>query len=142
VIELAIGPLDRVMALFAGGREPSMRHRTFRVLVVSLVARNTRRVGDVVIVVDVAVRALSWRNRMRSGQGKSGFGVVKLSWLPGPRRVTEFAVLGKAARHMVGILCSHIIFLMAGVTRRTRQVVIVVNVTIGADARRVGVRTC
>ena len=142
MIELAIRPLNGVVALLASGREARVRDWAIGVVEVVLVTGNTGRVGDVVIVVDVAVRALSWRSRMRSGQGKSGFGVVKLSWLPGPRRVTEFAVLGKAARHMVGILCSHIIFLMAGVTRRTREVVIVVNVTIGADARRVGVRTC
>jgi len=35
-----------------------------RSLVVLQVARDARRVGDVVIIVDVAVRALTWRNSM------------------------------------------------------------------------------
>ena len=38
VIELAIRPLDGVVALFAGGREARVRHRTLRVVVVVLVA--------------------------------------------------------------------------------------------------------
>jgi len=62
VIELTVGPLDGVMALLAGGREAGVRHRTLRAVVVILMACNTQRAGQVVIVVDVAIRASSWRH--------------------------------------------------------------------------------
>jgi hypothetical protein len=52
------------MALFARCRESSVRHRTLRVLIIGLVTGIARRVGDVVVVVDVAVRANPRWNRV------------------------------------------------------------------------------
>ncbi len=71
VIEASIGPLHRVVALLASGRESGMRHRSRCRIVVILVATDARRDRDVVVVVDMAVRALPRRNRMRTGQRKS-----------------------------------------------------------------------
>ena len=68
VIELAITPLHRVMTLFASRGESRMCHRTRSVVVVVLVAAHARRAGDAVVVIDMAIRALSWRYRMRARQ--------------------------------------------------------------------------
>jgi len=59
VIELAIRPDDGVVATIAGGGEAQrfVVHRTDGGVVVVLVARNASRVGDVVVVADVAQRA-------------------------------------------------------------------------------------
>ena len=83
VIELAIRPLHGVMALLAGGRKAGMRHRTLRVVVVGLVARDACGVGDVVVVVDVAIRALPGRHSMRTRKRESGLRVVERRRLPG-----------------------------------------------------------
>ena len=56
VIELAVGPLHRVMALLTGRRKARMWNRADRVVVVVLVAAHAGRAGDVVVVVDVAIR--------------------------------------------------------------------------------------
>ena len=64
MIELAIGPLDRVMTLLAGGRETGVGYRALGVLVVGLVAGVARRVGDVVVVVHMAVGADARRNHV------------------------------------------------------------------------------
>jgi len=103
VIELSIRPLHRVMTLLAGRRETRVRHGTVRVVEIGLVARNARGIRDVVVVVDVAVRALPWRHGVRSGQGKRGLGVVKRCRLPHRGGVTKFATLRKAPRHVIRI---------------------------------------
>ena len=66
VIELAIGPLNRVMTKFAGGRETGVR-RIVCVLEILLMAVNAQVAIQVVVVVDVAVGALSWRNGVCAG---------------------------------------------------------------------------
>ncbi len=73
VIKLPVSPLHGVMALLTGCRKSGMRHRRCRVVVVVLMARDTRRTRDVVVVVDMAVRTLTRRDRMRSRQRKSRF---------------------------------------------------------------------
>ena len=62
MIELAIRPLHRVMALLAGGREARVRYRTGRAGEIFLMARNASRVCDVEVVVDVAIRAGAGRH--------------------------------------------------------------------------------
>jgi len=64
VIELGIHPSRCVMTLFASGRETGVRHGTGRTVEILLVARNASSVGDVVVVVDVAVRARSRGHRV------------------------------------------------------------------------------
>ena len=82
VIEFGIRPLDGVMTLFAGGRESGVRDRTLRIVEIVLVARNASRVRDVVVVVDMAVGARSWRNRMGTGQRETGLRVIEFRIRP------------------------------------------------------------
>jgi len=78
VVKLAVHPLHNVMALFTGSWEPLMRHGTGRVVVIGLMARNASRGGQVVIVVHMAVRACSGRDRMPASQWKSHRVVIEL----------------------------------------------------------------
>ena len=71
VIELAIGPGYSVMTLLAGCGEAGMRYRRSRRVVVGLVATDAGGRGDVVVVVDVTVRALARRHRVCARQRES-----------------------------------------------------------------------
>src|SRR5450631_101352 len=140
VIELAIRPEGRVMALFAGGREAGMRHRSLRVVVVGLVARDAGRDGDVVVVVDMAIGASPRRNHMGIGQRPSGLRVIELAIRPEGRVMALFAGRRKAGmRHR-----SLRVVVISLVTRDARgdgDVVVVVDMAIGAYPWRVHVRS-
>lgn len=71
VIEFTVSPQHRVMALLTGRRESRVRHGRRCVVVVVLVARDACCTRDVVVVVDVAVRALARRNRVRARKRES-----------------------------------------------------------------------
>ena len=71
MIEFAIGPLHRIVALLTGRREPCVRYRRRRIVVVGLMAADARRIRDVVIVVNVAVRTLARRHHVRTCQRES-----------------------------------------------------------------------
>jgi len=103
VIELAGGPGDCVMALLASCWESGVRHRRRCVRVIVLVATHASRAGDVVVIVDVAVRALARRHHVRSGQREAGLRVIKACRLPCARVVTHLAGLRETAGHMVRI---------------------------------------
>ena len=135
MIELAVCPLDRIVALLAGGGEASMRYRTFCILVVGLVARNARRIRDVVIIVDVAVRASSWWNRMGAGQRKSGLGVIEFSVRPLDRVMTLLA-RGRESRVRHRTVRILIVGLVTRDARGVGDVVVVVDVAISALSRR------
>jgi len=68
VIKRGVGPQHGIVALLAGRWEAGMGHRRRRVVVVGLVATDARDNRDVVIVVDVTIGALAWRNRMRASE--------------------------------------------------------------------------
>ena len=140
VIELAVGPEHRVVALLACGRKTGMRHRRRRIVVIGLVATDARRVGDAVVVVDVAIGAPSRRHRVRARQRKRRLRVIECRWLPGRRRMAQLAGLREAARHMIRIRRSLEVFQVARHARRTGQVVVAVDVAIGALPRRHCVR--
>ena len=85
MIELAIGPGHRIVTTCArrGEVRPQVIDWSFRVVVVRLMARNAIRVRNVVVVVDVAIRALARWNRVRIIQGEAGFRVIETRRLPG-----------------------------------------------------------
>ena len=65
VIERRIGPRHHVMAQLACRRETRVRHRRGGVVIVGLVAADARRVRDVVVVADMAIRAQPRRRGVR-----------------------------------------------------------------------------
>ena len=71
MIELAVGPEHRVMALLARRGEASVGYGAGGGVVIVLVATDARRVGDGVIVVDVTIGTLPRRHRVRAGQWES-----------------------------------------------------------------------
>lgn len=77
VVELSIRPLHHIMALFACRGEPGMRHRARRAGEILLVTREARNTRQVVVVVDVAIRALARRIRVATGQDEPSRAVVE-----------------------------------------------------------------
>jgi len=71
VIELAIRPGNGVVTVRARSGEPGVWHWRGRVGVVGLVATDAGRIGEIVVVVDMAVGTLPRRNGVGTGQGKS-----------------------------------------------------------------------
>lgn len=85
VVEDAIRPEHGVVAGFTRGGEigRDMVHGAERGVVVSLVAGDARSVGQVVVVVDVAIGTLPRRNHVIAGQGKASRIVIESSIEPG-----------------------------------------------------------
>ncbi len=104
MIELAVRPQHRVVALLASGGESGMRHGRGGVVVVVLMAAHASRAGDVVVVVDVAIRALARWDRMGPGQRESGLRVIKSRRLPRARVVTHLAGLREPSGHVIWII--------------------------------------
>ena len=73
MVERAIAPLVCVVALLACQREVRIRviNRRQRLVVIVLMAAHARRVRNVVVVVDVAIRTLPRRNGVRSRKRES-----------------------------------------------------------------------
>ena len=129
MIELPVRPKHVVVAVLARRRiiQRNVVNWRLRVVVVRLVARHAGRAGQLVVVVDVAQRAL--QSRMGSGQGKAGCGVVKRRARPIGSAVAAIAGRWQAQRDMVDRrLRTVVILLMAAHTGRSGQVVVVVDV--------------
>lgn len=80
VVERRVQPRSRVVAgLARGGEEPRLRRVAWvgRVVVVGLMAPDTRRWQCCVIAVDMAIGALPRRGSVRTGQGEGCIVVVK-----------------------------------------------------------------
>lgn len=138
VIERGVSPDDRVVTEFAGGRESrrSVR-RIVRVAVILLMARIAQRAIQRVIVVDMAVRTLTRRHRVRSGQGKSGGRVIELSVGPQHRVVAGFARKREACGGVVHRRQRiRVVGLMARHAGRAGKSVVIVDVAIGTLTRR------
>ena len=140
MIELTIGPLDRVMTLLAGGREAGMRHRTLRAVVIILMARNAQRAVQVVVIVDVAIRASARRNHMRSGQRPASLRVVEFAIRPVDGVMALFAG-GREAGMRHRTRGTVVVIQVARNAGRDRDVVIVVDVAVDAGPRRNHMRT-
>jgi len=103
VIKLAVHPVHGVVAGIAGGWElrAHVIDRSLGVVVIGLVARYASRLGQVVIAVDVAIRALSWRHGMRARQWPTGSGMIELAIHPVHRVVAPFAIRRELRVHVV-----------------------------------------
>ena len=118
-------------------REPA-RHmaRIIRVLKILQVARHARRARQVVVVVDVTIRTLPRRHRVRPGQYKIDHRVVKRCRSPRNRRMALRAVRRKIRRNVIRIRSPLEIFQVATDTRGAGQVEVVIDVTIDTLPRR------
>lgn len=138
VIERRAGPCRRVVTVLAGGREElrlcSMA-RVRGVVVVGLVTANAAGGQGLVVVIDVAIRALPRWDRVRSCEREGRVVVVERGVCPDRRVVAKFA-LRRESRGLVGrIVRGSVVLLMAGVAERAVQRVVVVDVALGTDAR-------
>ena len=137
VVEGRIHPVRGVVTLIAGLREVG-RHVVGirRPLIVLEVASDASGAVQTVVIVDVAIGAGSRWHRVHSGERESGGGVVKRRVHPVSRVVTGIAGLREVGRHVVGIRRSLIVLEVAGDAGRAGQGVVIVDMAIGARARR------
>ena len=115
--------------------------RIGRALEIVEVARHASRAREVVVIVGMAIGALARRHGVRSGQRESGGRVIELAAGPRDHVVTLLASCRKTGvrdRSSRGIE----VVLVATDARRTRDVVVVVDVTVGTLPRGHHVRTC
>ena len=89
----------------------------------------------------MAIRALPWRHSVRPGQGKCRIGVIKCRIRPDCRVVTEFARGWESCGGMGGIGRARVVLLVAGVAKSAVQRVVAIDVAVGAQPRRRGVRS-
>lgn len=75
-----------------------------RSLIILQVATNAGRAAQVVVVIDVAVRANTWRISVTTGEGKSDRVVIEGGVQPGIRAVTAIASGGETGAD-VGRIC-------------------------------------
>ena len=109
-------------------------------VVVGLMAGAAGVAVQAVIVVHVAVGAYPWRSGVHSDQGETRVVVIKGGVCPVDRVVTGFASRGEPSRRVRRVGGSRVIALMARVAERAIQRIVVVDVTIGTQARGHGVR--
>jgi len=141
VIELAIRPRHHVVTLLASGRETRVRNRSSGGIEVVLVATDASRAGDIEVVIHVAVCALPRRHQVRTGKRKSGGRVIELA--AGPRgHVVTLLAGGRETRVRNRSSRGIEVVLVATDARRTRDVVVVVDVAVRTLPRRHHVRTC
>ena len=142
VVKCGVRPVAGVMALITGLRE--VRGDVVgigRALVILQVAAHTSRVGDRVVIVNVAIRTLPRRYRMQSGQRKVSEIVVERCIRPTAGVVALIAGLRKTRCDVVGIGRTLEILQMAGHAGGAVQSVIVIDVAIGALPGRNRVQT-
>src|SRR5919109_587139 len=101
VIEFAIGPQHRVMAVLARGGEAQLDvvDGSRRRVVVVLVARYASCVGEIVVVVDVALAALG--SGVCAGERESGSSVIEFSVGPQHRVMAVLARGGETQLDVV-----------------------------------------
>ena len=142
VIEGAVHPVDSVVALLASCGEvcPDVVNRRLRVVVVILMATDASCVCDVVVIVDVAIGALTRRHGVLSGQREAGLRVVKARRRPTAGGVAHLASLREVLLRVVGIVRSLVVLQVARDARGIGDVVVVVSVAVGALPRRHGMQ--
>src|SRR5262249_42692670 len=125
-----------VVALLAGRWESRMGYRRRRVVIVGLVAADARRIRNVVVVVDVAIRARARRPHMSPPPRNPRFCVLAPLSVPARSIMARIAGLREALRNMVGVRRPLKIFEVARNASVRAQGVIVVYVTVRASSRR------
>ena len=141
VIKGRAGPGGRAVALLAGLREPGSHVIGVRgALEIFQVAAHACRVRgrQVVVVVDVALRAL--HGRVRPGQGEPGSGVIESRACPGGGAVALLASLREAGRNVIGIRSALEIFQVAAHACRVGAGQIVVPIHMALRALQRGMR--
>lgn len=94
--------------------------------------------GQVVVIVDVAIRTLARWHRMRTGQCEVHHGVVEGRRRPGNGGMALRAIRGEVCRDVIGICRTLKILEVASNAGRAGEVVVVVGVAVNALARRNG----
>jgi len=140
VIEGRIRPLHRVMAKLASGREARVRHGTVRIVEIGLVARNAQRAAQFVVIVDVAICASPWRNRMGARQWETRARMIELAIRPLHGVMTLLAGRRETRVRYRTVRIVEI-GLVARDTRGIRDAVVVVDVAVRALPWRHGVRS-
>lgn len=116
VVERGSGPCRSVVAGLARGREELRLRRVSwirRVVVISLVATDASRRQRGVVVIDVTIAALAWRDRVRSRQRECSVVVVEGGVGPDNRVMANLARGGESRGRVRWIGRACIILLMA-----------------------------
>lgn len=116
VVEGRIRPRSRVVAVLASCREKLRLRRVSRVgslVIVGLVATDASGRQSCVVIVDVAIGALSRRRLMRSRQREGRIVVIERRVGPHRRVVAQLASRREASRRMRGTIGLRIVGLMA-----------------------------
>jgi len=135
VVELCIGPLHRVVTLLACIGEAAVRHRAHGAGEILLVTGEASAGGQVVIVIDMAIYAQARRNRVASGQEKSGRAVVETRNFGVQPVVCRMTVLasGRELRFDVARVGGRLkVLQVAGVARRRHDLELAVGAVLVA----------
>src|SRR4030081_3320405 len=125
------------MALLADLREVCGNViRIGRALKILQVASYARSAGQVVVIVDMAVRALPWRHGMPPRQGKTSCGVIELRAHPVICAVTLFAGDRKSGGDVIRTACALVVRRMARVAVRRHRLELAIG---GALVARVAI---
>ena len=137
VIECRVHPVGGVVTLIAGLREVR-RHvvRIGRSLIVLEMAVYARRAAQVVIIVHVAIGARAWRYRVHACERESSGSMVEGRTRPVTSAMALIAGLREIRGDVVRIRRALVVLQMASYAGCAGQVVVIVNVAIGAGARR------
>ncbi len=141
VVKRGVRPVGGVVTSLASLRE--VRARVIRIrgaLEIFQVARDASCAAQRVVAIHVAIGALTGRNRVHAGKREARGGVVEFRVGPLHGVVTILASGREArVRHRTGGTGK--VFLMARIAGHAAQVVIVIDVAVGALAGRDGVST-
>lgn len=141
VVKLAMAPEHCVVTTLAGGRETGMGNGSCGASIIFLMAGVTRGAIQRVVVVDMAIGALSRWHGVGSSQRESGAVVVECRIQPGSRVVTRSAGLWEVRSGVIWIRRTLVILQVTRNASRAVQVVVVVDVAIGALSWRHGVHS-
>ena len=137
MVEARIQPGGRVVARAAGLREVRSHVTWIRCsLIVLQVTCGASGAGQVVVVVDVAIGALTGRHGVHACQRESCQRMIKRGIRPRRGVMAEITGLGERGAYVIRICGPLIVFQMASNTSSTSEVVVIVEVAVGALPRR------